>query len=111
MSSIAPSITEITDVKANSMKIIWSKIEENGTITRYAVCYKASENVKDLDCNMNETINNNTTTVTTLENLYADTTYNVAVRAGTAEGFGNHGQIMSEKTLNGGKLYYCSNIR
>ena len=91
------------------MKITWSTLsseQANGTITRYEVCYEASDSIMNLDCNMKKTINNGATTMTTLENLYADTIYTVAVRAGTSVGFGNHGQIMRKKTLNGGKLYH-----
>ena len=108
MPSIGPNITAITDVRANSMKITWNTISEkeaNGIITGYQVCYEASDTVTNLNCSMNKTVNNNATTTTTLENLYADTIYTVVVRAGTSVGFGNHGKIMRNTTLNGGKLH------
>ena len=89
------------------MKITWNtlnKKDANGTITGYAVCYKASETPDDIDCTLNSTVDNVSVTMTVLQNLQAATTYNVAVKARTSVGDGNLGPRKRTKTKEDGKL-------
>ena len=88
------------------MKITWNtlnKKDANGTITGYEVCYKASETPDDIDCSLNNTVDNVSVTMTVLQNLQPATTYYVAVKARTSVGDGNLGPTSSTKTTDGGK--------
>ena len=88
------------------MKITWdtlNKKDANGTITGYAVCYKASETPDDIDCSLNNTVDNVTVSMTVLQNLQPATIYNVAVKARTSVGDGNLGPTKSTTTKEDGK--------
>ena len=90
------------------MNITWEKLspdDANGEILKYEVCYKASVNSTDIDCDSSESVNNSDTTDVVLDGLNEATTYNVAVRAATSQGFGGLGNIMTRKTLEASK--YC----
>jgi hypothetical protein len=90
------------------MKVRWGSLsvaEANGTITKYEVCYKASESVIDVDCSLKETVNDGNTKEVTLNGLNEATTYNVAVKAANANGFGEIGPIMTTKTLEASKHF------
>ena len=91
------------------MKVFWGNLsndDANGEIIEYAVCYKASENATDIDCDMNKTVNNGYTREVLLGGLNEATTYNVAVRAATKEGFGMRGAANASKTLEASKRFY-----
>ena len=90
------------------MRVFWEELgkdDANGVITSYQVCYKASENPSDIDCNLKKTINNGGTRDVALDGLNEATTYNVAVKAATRVGFGNLGSTRSVKT-NGARKYF-----
>ncbi len=78
--------------------------DANGTITMYEVCYKASDTPTDITCDSNESVNNDTREVV-LNSLNEATTYNVAVKAETSQGFGPLGSIKTNKTLEAGSEY------
>ena len=91
-----------------SMKVRWGSLsvaEANGTIIKYDVCYKASETATDVDCSLKATVNDGTTTEVTLNGLNEATTYNVAVKAANANGFGDLGPIVTKKTLEASKHF------
>ena len=77
--------------------------DANGTITKYEVCYKASDVTTDIDCNLKKAINDSNTREIVLDGLNEATTYNVAVKAATAEGFGDLGPVSTNKTLEASK--------
>ena len=86
------------------MTVSWEGLDiddANGNITKYAVCYKASENSSDIDCSLNETVdstNDNNGGEVDLNDLNEATNYNIAVRASTAVGFGVLGVVITTKT-------------
>ena len=91
------------------MKVFWGNLsndDANGEIIEYAVCYKASENATDIDCDMNKTVNSSYTREVLLDGLNEATTYNVAVRAATKVGFGVQGAVNASKTLEASKRFY-----
>ena len=91
------------------MKITWAKLsDDDGDITSYEVCYKASDMSSDIDCNLKQSINNGDTTEVVLDGLNEATAYNVAVKAVTSEGFGELGIIMTGKTLEDSKHFLCN---
>ena len=80
---------------------MWEKLSDddaNGTITMYDVCYKASDNSTDIDCDLKKSVNSSDTREVVLDGLSEATTYNVAVKAKTSGGFGDLGTIMTQKT-------------
>ncbi len=88
------------------MKIMWEKLsgdDANGVITMYEICYKASDNSTDIDCNLKKSVSDTIEVV--LGGLNEATTYNVAVKAKTSKGFGNLGTIKTSKTLEAGKYF------
>ena len=90
------------------MKVSWEMLsndDANGVITKYEVCYKASEDITDIDCNLKKMINDSNAREVALDGLNEATAYNVAVRASTAEGFGNLGDITSQKTRGAGEYF------
>ena len=90
------------------MKVFWGNLsndDANGMIIKYAVCYKASENKADIDCDVNKTVNGSTREVL-LDGLNEATTYIVAVKAATEVDFGNLGAVDTNKTLEAGKRFY-----
>ena len=90
------------------MRVFWEELgndDANGVITSYQVCYKASENPSDIDCNLKKTIDNGGARDVLLDGLNDATTYNVAVKAATRVGFGNLGSTRSVKT-NGARKYF-----
>ena len=90
------------------MKITWEMLsldDANGEITEYEVCYKASDTSTDIDCTLKKSVNNGNTTEVVLIGLNEATTYNVAVRAATSQGFGDLGIIMTEKTKEASKYF------
>ena len=93
---------------ATSIKITWGELsldDANGVITKYEVCYKASDNSTDIDCTSKESVNNGNTREVVLDGLNEATTYNVAVKAATSVGFGDLGAIMTRKTLEASKYF------
>ena len=91
------------------MEVAWGNLTQddaNGVITQYKVCYKASRNISEIDCDSSKTIDARQARVVTLNGLNEATTYNVAVQAGTEEGFGPLGAIVTNKTLEDGKRIY-----
>ena len=105
--SRGPNIINITDVKSKSMKVSWEKLsndDSNGVITKYEVCYKASEDTEDIDCNLKKNVNNGNTLEVTLDGLNVATTYNNAVKASTQVAFGELGNVVTNKTLEASKL-------
>ena len=106
--SRGPSITSVTDVTATSINIIWEKLshdDANGVIKKYEVCYKASVTSTDIDCNLKKSVNNGDTKEVVLGGLNEATTYNVAIKAATSQGFGNLGTITTKKTLEASKYF------
>ena len=90
------------------MKITWEKLspdDANGEITMYEVCYKASVTSTDIDCNLKKSVNNGDTKEVVLDGLNEATTYNVAIRAATSQGFGNLGVIVTQKTLEASRYF------
>ena len=90
------------------MNITWEKLsldDANGEITEYEVCYKASDTSKDIDCTLKKSVNNGNTTEVVLNGLNEATTYNVAVKAATSQGFGDLGTSMTQKTLEASKYF------
>ncbi len=90
------------------MKITWTNLSDadaNVNITRYQICYKASDNSTDIDCNSNKSVNGDTREVV-LDSLNEATTYNVAVKAETSEGFGDLGTLSTKKTLDASEYIY-----
>ena len=90
------------------MKVFWGKLSDddaNGVIIKYAVCYKASENKADIDCDMNKTVNSDKREVV-LDELNEASTYIVAVRASTLVGFGDPGAVNTSKTSEAGKRFH-----
>ena len=93
------------------MKITWANLSDadaNGTITKYEVCYKASHKPTDINCNSSKSVNNDTREVD-LDSLNEATTYNVAVKAETSQGFGDLGTIMTQKTLEASEYIFLPN--
>ena len=82
--------------------------DANGTITKYQVCYKASDTPTDITCNSKESVNGDTREVV-LDSLNEATTYNVAVQAETSQGFGPLGNIMTNKTLEASEYIFLPN--
>ena len=106
--SRGPSITAITNVTATSMEINWEKLsldDANGVITKYEVCYKASDTAADIDCTLKKSVSNGDTREVVLNGLNEATTYNVAVKAATSQGFGDLGITMTQKTLEASKYF------
>ncbi len=88
------------------MKVIWENLnadDANGVLTIYGVCYKASNTSTDIDCNLRKSVNNGDSKEIILDDLNQTTTYNVAVKAATSQGFGVFGTIMTQKTLKASK--------
>ena len=88
------------------MKVSWEMLsndDANGVITKYEVCYKASNVTTDIDCSLKKEINDGNTQEVTLDRLNEATTYNVAVKAATAEGFGPLGVVSTNKTSEASK--------
>ena len=88
------------------MKVSWETLsndDANGVITKYEVCYKASDVTTDIDCSLKKEINDGNTREVTLDRLNEATSYNVAVKAATAEGFGPLGAVSTEKTSEASK--------
>ncbi len=84
---------------------MWEELnsdDANGLITMYQICYKASDNSTDIDCNSKKSVNGNSTEVV-LDGLSKATTYNVAVKAKTSQGFGDLGTIVIQITMEAGK--------
>ena len=105
--SRGPNIISITDVKSNSMKVSWEKLtndDSNGVIIKYEVCYKASEDTEDIDCNLKKNVSIVNTLEVTLDGLSVATSYNVAVKASTQVDFGDLGNVVTKKTLEASKL-------
>lgn len=95
-------------MSSTSVKIIWQKLnnhDSNGVITQYKVCYEVSENPTDISCNFKQIVDGNTTEVI-LNGLLEATTYNVAVQAATAAGFGPLGPVIIRKTMEDSKYPY-----
>ncbi len=92
---------------------MWEKLnndDANGVIIMYEVCYKASDNSTDIDCNSKKSVNGDTREVV-LDSLNEATTYNVAVKAETSEGFGDLGMLSTKKTLDASEcIYFCAII-
>ena len=110
--SRGPSIDSITEVTDTSMKIIWEKLnndDANGVITMYDVCYKASDTSTDIDCNLKKSVNNGDTREVVLDSLNEATTYNVAVKAKTSQGFGDLGTIITKKTPEASEYVFLPN--
>ena len=87
---------------------MWEKLSDddaNGVITMYEICYKASDNSTDIDCNVKKAVNDSDTREVVLDGLSEATTYNVAVKAKTSKGFGNLGTIKTNTTLEAGKYF------
>ena len=95
------------------MTVSWGGLSvdnANGIITKYAVCYKASENALDIDCILNETVvntNDNSGGEVDLKGLNEATNYNIAVKASTAVGFGALGNGHTAKTSEDSKCFYA----
>ena len=88
------------------MKITWDKLSpdvSNGNITHYQVCYKASKNPGDVNCNLSQNVSGVDNTTTVLRGLNEATAYNIAVKARTIVGFGNLGSASNQTTLEDGK--------
>ena len=101
MPSKGPNITVLTVVSATSIKIRWESLtnaNSNGIITKYEVCYIASQNPGEINCNFRRVVEGNTTEVV-LDELMEATVYNVAVKAATKAGLGPLGTIVTGKTL------------
>ena len=82
------------------MKMSWEMLsndDANGAITEYEVCYKASKDTTDIDCNLKKMVNDGNMREVTLDRLNEATTYNVAVKAATSEGFGSLGAVSTKK--------------
>ena len=91
------------------MKVFWGNLssdDADGVIIKYAVCYKASENKADIDCDMNKTVNKSDTREVLLDGLNEATTYIVAVKAANKVDFGILGAVDTNKTLEAGKRFY-----
>ena len=104
MPSKGPNITVLTVVSATSIKIRWESLtnaNSNGIITKYEVCYIASQNPGEINCNFRRVVEGNTTEVV-LDELMEATVYNVAVKAATKAGLGPLGTIVTGKTLEDG---------
>ena len=102
--SKGPNITVLTVVSATSIKIRWGSLtiaNSNGIITKFEVCYIASQNPGEINCNFRRIVEGNTTEVV-LDELTEATVYNVAVKAATKVGLGPLGTIMTGKTLEDG---------
>ncbi len=87
---------------------MWEELnsdDANGLITMYQICYKASDNSTDIDCNSKKSVNGDTREVV-LDSLNEATTYNVAVKAETSEGFGDLGTLSTKKTLDASECIY-----
>ena len=90
------------------MKITWEKLsldDANGEITEYEVCYKASDTSTDIDCTLKKSVDDGNTREVVLDGLNEATTYNVAVKAATSQGFGDLGTTMTRKTLEASKYF------
>ena len=88
------------------MKITWDKLSpdvSNGNITQYQVCYKASNNPGDVNCNLSQNVSGVDNTTTVLRGLNEATAYNIAVKARTIVGFGKLGFASNQTTLEDGK--------
>ena len=88
------------------MKITWERLsvdDANGVITKYEVCYKASDTSTDIDCTLKKSVDDGNTRQVVLGGLNEATTYNVAVQAATSQGFGDRGTTMTQKTLEASK--------
>ena len=104
MPSKGPNITVTAVVSATSIKIRWESLNianSNGIITKYEVCYIASQNHGEINCNFRRIVEGNTTEVV-LDELMEATVYNVAVKAATKAGLGPLGTIVTGKTLEDG---------
>ena len=92
------------------MKVFWGELsndDANGEIIKYEVCYKASEDLTDINrCNLSKTVDNGNTREAVLDKLNEATTYNVAVKAATSKGFGHLGAVNTSKTLEAGKRFF-----
>ncbi|XP_028401071.1 receptor-type tyrosine-protein phosphatase F-like isoform X2 [Dendronephthya gigantea] len=104
--SAGPIISNITGVTYRSMMVHWKELsakDANGPITGYEVCYQVLDSSpKVIDCKLNKkTVSGGNNTMAKLDGLIGGTTYNVAVRASTSEGFGPLGKKTTEKTLVG----------
>ena len=100
-----PTITSITSPTSTELKVTWGNLTEddaNGIITNYSVCYQVTGSEKD-SCTNSITVIGGSTTTATLMGLNEATTYDVAVKAATAVGFGVLGDTMVKKTLEDGK--------
>ena len=101
--SRGPNITNITEVTSTSMKVLWQMLSNQ--IQEYAVCFKASNNLSDIDCILNKTVNDSSARDVVLLGLNPATTYSVAVKARNQAGFGELGPAMTKKTLEASKQY------
>ena len=90
---------------------MWGKLnndDANGVITMYEVCYKPSYTSTDIDCNLKKSVTNDTREVV-LDSLNEATTYNVAVKAKTSQGFGDLGNIITYKTVEASEYIFLHN--
>ena len=98
-------VTNVYPVSSTILEVNWKKLQErdtNGNITGYMVCYSQSliyigvcESSKYVIGADNATFN--------LTDLNEATLYYIAVKAATQAGFGQIGNIVSNKTLEDGK--------
>lgn len=95
---------------STSMKVLWGKLgkdDANGEITKYEVCYKASDDKTDIKtCALKKMVNGSNTREVVLDKLNEATTYNVAVKAATSKGFGDLGAVNTSKTLEASKRFF-----
>jgi hypothetical protein len=99
-----PEITNINATSSTSISVTWAALPANltnGDIIHYIVCYK-NQTSQDI-CSFMETVGMVNDRKTVLKNLNEFTTYQVAVKAATANGTGPNGGIKHATTLQDSK--------
>ena len=101
-------VTNVYPVSSTILEVNWAKLQEddtNGNITGYMVCY--SERLIYIGvCESKKYVIGADNTTFNLTDLNEATLYYIAVKAATRAGFGQIGNIVSDKTLEDGKYIY-----
>ena len=85
--------------------MVWTELsvqEANAVVTKYGICYKESDTRGNICDKSRDDINKDQNTFT-LIGLNEYTSYDVAVRAGTSDGFGPVGKFFTATTKQDGK--------
>ena len=99
------TVTRVHSVSSTKLEVTWVELrknETNGEITGYRVCYETEQSFVDSCAKYRDVVGVDNTTFN-LTGLNEATSYFVAVKAGTAVGFGPIGNILNNRTLEDGK--------